>query len=179
MRLKSKNWVKLFAALSGLMLLAGCGPASQLATYQPQFAPSATARVGVGTVTDSADRAKRSDIPADFVPSAELKSQLEQKLADHQLAGDANAPGAIVLIPTITDYDPGNAAVRWIAPGAGGTVLNVTCVVQQGGVAMGPINIQRAINFGGLYTIGDWKSIFGAVADDIVDQLQKKMQIGA
>ena len=179
MRLKSKTWIKLFAALSGLMLLTGCGPASQLATYQPQFAPSATARVSVGTVTDSADRAKRSDVPADFAPSAELKLRLEQTLADRQLAGDANAPDAVVLVPTITDYDPGNAAVRWIAPGAGATVLNVTCAVQQGGVAMGTINIQRSVNFGGLYTIGDWKSIFGSVADDIVDQLQKKMQKGA
>ena len=176
MRFVSKFCMTLVAGLSASILLASCGATNHFATYTPQFVPKPASRFSVGAVVDSSDPLKRSGIPADFNPSAELKSQLEKKLAASGLAADAGASDVIVLLPTISDYDPGNAAVRWLAPGAGATVLTVKCNIQQGGVDMGKINIRRTIEFGGLYTIGQWSAIFGPVASDIVDALQDKIR---
>jgi hypothetical protein len=178
MRFVTVRCRNLLVGLSMSALLAGCGAVNHTATFAPEFTPNATTLVSVGTVTDSADPLKRSDIPADFSPSAELKSRLETKLAANGLAAATDPPGMIVLIPTIIDYDPGNAGLRWIAPGAGGTVLTVKCEIQQNGVHMGEIDSRRTIVFGGLYTIGEWKDIFGPVTDDIVDALKVKIKQG-
>jgi hypothetical protein len=43
---------------------------------------------------------------------------------------------------------------------------------------MGKINIRRTIEFGGVYTIGQWEAIFGPVAGDIVDALREKVRQG-
>ncbi len=157
------------------IVLAGCGETNHIATFTPQFSPSAASRFTVGDVIDSSDRLKQSDLPPDFDPSAELKTQIEQHLAASGIVADGSTVNVITLVPTIVDYEPGNAFQRWLAPGAGTTKLTVKVDLEQGGESLGIIRARRTIEMGGIYTIGDWRSIFGPVAGDVVDELQKKL----
>ena len=175
MRAQIKTHTGILAWLFVLTLLSSCGETAHFASYDAQFGPTAASRFRVGTVIDSSDPLKRGDLSPTFNPSTELKAQLEAKLVSAGLVVDAAFPDSITLIPTITDYDPGNAALRWLAPGAGSTVLTVRCDIQQHGVSVGKINVRRTVEFGGVYSIGQWSIIFGRVADDIVDKLKDRV----
>ena len=172
-------WAGVVCQIGCALLLAGCvGAANHFATYTPQFMPTPASRYSVGTVVNSSDPLKRSDVPADFDPSAELRLQLERQISANGLAYDTNAPDAIILMATITDYDPGNAGLRWLSPGAGATILTVKCDLRQNGVDAGTIRVRRTTETGGLYSVGQWKTIFQPVAGDIVDALKQKIRQG-
>jgi len=177
-RFQIKTCTGVLTWLFVLTLLAGCGATAHFASYDPHFGPTVASRFRVGTIIDSSDPLKRGDLPPTFNPSTELKTNLEAKLTGGGLIVDATSPDTIALIPTITDYDPGNAALRWLAPGAGSTVLTVRCDIQQHGVSVGKINVRRTVEFGGVYSIGQWSIIFGRVAGDIVDKLKDKVAQG-
>jgi hypothetical protein len=40
---------------------------------------------------------------------------------------------------------------------------------------VGTVRVRRTVSFGGAYTSGAWRSIFGSVADDIVSELRSKI----
>ena len=54
--------------------------------FAPDFTPISTSRVSIGEVIDKSEPLKRSDVPADFSPAAELRAQLENRLTAKGLA---------------------------------------------------------------------------------------------
>jgi hypothetical protein len=167
----------LFVLIFVSVLLTGCGATNHFAAFVPQFMPAPGSRVRVDKIIYAGRPLDRAEVPAGFTPASELKFQIESKLAAADLAAAPDSPDTIILTPTITAYEPGSAGLRWVSNGAtGATELTVKCIIQQNGIDVGKINIRRTIEFGGLYTIGQWKIIYSAVAGDIVDALKKKIR---
>jgi hypothetical protein len=91
--------------------------------------------------------------------------------------GDANH---FVLSLAIRDYRPGDAFKRWLAPGWGSTVLSVDGSLRDAatGELAATIQHRRSIHWGGAYTIGAWRNVFGWVADDIAADLRVRILQG-
>ena len=167
-------WGPMLVFICGLML-AACGAISHHATFAPGFAAASGIQVRVADIIDAAPKDNRGE-QKDFDISGELRKQLESKLQENGLKAPSGAAGdALVLYAKILEYDPGSAFGRWLMPGVGSTVLSVECKLYQSGSEVGTINALRTVSAGGFYTVGAWKSIFGTVAEDIVEELKKKI----
>jgi hypothetical protein len=165
--------------LVAALLTGGCfGGRAHFSTFAPSFEPRPEMLATVGQVIDGRPEDMRGDVPSDFDPTAELREQLQAQLAERGLSARSDAPTVLILTPTITDYQPGNAFLRWIAPGAGATVLRVSCKVEQDGIEVGTIRVRRAVECCGGYSIGQWKFVFADVAADVIDELKKKIRPG-
>lgn len=81
----------------------------------------------------------------------------------------------------ITDYRPGNAFKRWLLPGWGSTVLGVRGDLKdmEENKLAATIIHKRSVPIGGVFSIGAWKRIFVTVADDLVEDLKRKVEQGA
>lgn len=161
------------------LLLPSCvSSARHFETYAPQFEPNATARFTVGQVIDATDRKMWGNLPSDaFSPASELKSQLETTLATKGLAAPADAPDAIVLRPTISEYGS-SLSIPVVSPATSDTELFVKCDVLQHGENVGTIRIRRgfaAFGIVSLLTIGEWRDIYKGISGDIVDALLRKI----
>ncbi len=80
-----------------------------------------------------------------------------------------------MLNSEIREYRPGSAFKRWLWPGYGSTILWVESVLREGHKMIGEISTRHTVDAGGAYTAGAYQSIFGAVAEDIVADLKKKL----
>ncbi len=91
------------------------------------------------------------------------------------LASSGSTGTIYVLIPEIREYRPGSAFKRWLLPGHGSTILWVESVLREGNKKIGKLSTRHTVDAGGAYTTGAYESIFGAVAEDIVADLKKKL----
>lgn len=164
-----------FIALTIALALTACGTVKHNATFSRDLKPGTSATFRVGEVVDAAPKDKRGD-HADFDIAAELRARLIEELEQSELLAD-EADGAVYsLNAKITDYQPGDAFKRWLAPGLGSTIAVVECDVYQGQDKIGTIRANRSVEFGGAYTAGAWKSIFASVAEDIVGEIETKLK---
>ncbi|MEI6066878.1 MAG: YajG family lipoprotein [Methylococcaceae bacterium] len=158
-------------------LLSGCATreikttGGEVADILPK--PGATVEVGKITVEGKKQ--------LDFDPAVLLNEALVSALKEEQLlgSGDKTAPRFLFDVK-IVDYEPGNAFKRWIIPGWGSTLLNVRGELRtaDSGAVAAVIENKRSIFAGGAYTIGAWKSIFGNVADDLVQEMKTRINGG-
>ena len=104
----------------------------------------------------------------------EMSDALTGKLAKADLLVGSEA-GELVIGVDITEYQKGNAFKRWLAPGYGSTKLAVQATISsKDGTKVATANVLRTVDVGGAYSVGAWKTVFGKVADDIVDELKKE-----
>lgn len=83
---------------------------------------------------------------------------------------------AFVVKSTVKKYDPGNAFGRWLMPGVGSTVIEVSSDVSNpDGNTVGTIQTKNSVVAGGGFTIGAWKYIFEHAASEIVTELKESM----
>ena len=156
-------------------LLAGCGTAVHTAKFEPGFVPSETLLVSIGEITNVSPPYP-DDEKVELNPLEELRTQLQQKLQEKgMLASSGSAGTTYVLNPEIREYRPGSAFKRWLWPGYGSTILWVESVLREGDKKIGEISTRHTVDAGGAYTAGAYQSIFGAVAEDIVADLKKKL----
>lgn len=127
------------------------------------------AKIQLGPVLDTARSGRDVD------SEALLRSAFEGSLADAGLLwmGDP-AEDRYTLSLQIVEYEPGNAFKRWLLPGYGATILRVhgRLVDARTGELAAEIEHQRSVQWGGGYTIGAWRSIFGVVAREMVRDLE-------
>jgi hypothetical protein len=127
--------------------------------------------VRVGKVTNASGKTFNVEVERMFADA------LAAELATRELLwSDADGPDEIVVSTEVLDYEPGNAAKRWVMPGWGTTVLAVRCGLQEreGGAQLGIVEARRTISFGGLFTMGAFKTIFRPVAADVVQKLAER-----
>ena len=154
----------------------GCGATSHHAQFDSAFAPKPGTSVRVGTIVDAAPKDKRGS-KKDLDLTDQLRTELHKKLAKAGLdASVTEGDGEIVLNSRILDYDPGNAFGRWLVPGSGSTILSVECELEEEGQSVGAIRAMRTVSSGGAYSIGQWKTVFANVAEDIVKELKMKLK---
>ena len=103
------------------------------------------------------------------IPEA-MRSALQTALNSK---GALGSPGKYTLHVDILKYEPDNAGLRWLLPGAGATRLGIVAVVvDKEGTKFARIPVDRMIAAGGGFTIGAWKYAFGEVATELVQVLK-------
>jgi len=150
--------------------LAGCSTKSsfvQMAAGQPV---ETTADYSVGDVKDSSGfKFKEGDKDVFDIPEA-MRSALQTALNSK---GALGSPGMYTLNVDILKYEPGNAGLRWLVPGAGATKVGIVAVVvDKEGKHLARIPVDRTIAAGGAFTIGAWKYAFDEVATELVEVLK-------
>jgi len=109
--------------------------------------------------------------------AADLGSQatsafIEQLEASEEFVVQENADYSLAC--EVNNYLPGNAFKRWIMPGWGTTVGQVSAMLQD--AKTGEIELivtgDATLGGGGLYTVGAWQYIVPAAVKDTVKQLR-------
>jgi hypothetical protein len=164
----------LFLSLLLLGFLSGCVTPTGNKS-QSGLLPKPGARVQLAAVTNTSG--------ATFEVDAEnlLREAMQTALKNGGLEWSPSFPGThFDLKLEITEYHPGNAFKRWVAPGWGGTVLAVRGELKDpktGEVAVS-IDHAKSILWGGVFSIGAWETIFGTVAEDIAEDLKIRIEKG-
>jgi len=163
----------IFSVLSclGITLLGCAAPRPVAFEKAPLVRPSA--KIGIGSVNVTGGQKYDVDVQRLF------RAALEEALKDRGIQWTGDPTGDHFILNTeIIDYEMGNAFKRWLLPGWGSTILNVRGELIDGrdGSVAGNIDHQRSVHFGGLYTIGAWKTIIQSVANDIATDLQRRIE---
>lgn len=154
-----------------LIVCSGC---STKTYYQPipgEAAVQTTASFTIGKTQDLSGYKFSDDDKDKFVLTTAMDDALKAELGK---AGALRLDGADYVIDTkITNYAPGNAALRWLLPGAGETRLTVeSSVINNEGRVVATIPVDRRVPAGGVQTIGAYKYVFEDVAEAIVTVLR-------
>jgi uncharacterized lipoprotein YajG len=131
------------------------------------------ARIEVGEISIEGEQAPEIDEQALF-RAALLEAARERGIL---WSGDP-AEDRYTLSLAIVEYEPGSAFKRWIAPGYGSTILRVEgdLIDARDASVAGKVDHERSVAFGGAYTIGAWERIFDSVADDIMEDLRRRVE---
>lgn len=108
-----------------------------------------------------------------------MREALEAALGERDIAWQGDpATDRFVLDVVVEDYEPGNAFKRWVLPGYGATILQVSGVLTDAstGEVAGELFQERSIYSGGAFTIGMWENVFRAVAEDMVNELENRVE---
>lgn len=170
---RGEHWVS-GAVLLAVVTICACATPTRTRT-ESELLPRPGAHVALGEVSNA------SGHTFDFDPTTLLRGSLEEALGEQDLTPPAGFAGDhFVLSLRITEYRPGNAFKRWLAPGYGSTILAVRGALRdtRSGALAASVVHRRSVHFGGAYTIGAWKTIFSAVADDVAHDLRVRIEQG-
>jgi hypothetical protein len=151
---------------------AGCGSVDHSAQFEAAFAPKPDTKIEVGPVTNETGQTFEVDVQQLFTDALTEKLQGDNLLWTK--GGDADH---LIIATKVVNYEPGNAFKRWLLPGYGSTVIELHCELKNSatGKLLGSVDARRTVSFGGAYSIGAWKTIFGSVANDVVSELRKQI----
>jgi len=98
-------------------------------------------------------------------------------LKERKLLNLSSQPALVVLKSKLTDYEAGNAFGRWLLPGLGTTVCTVDAELldKTTGALIGRMQSRQTVSFGGAYSIGADNYICKRVADDLIREIDKKI----
>jgi hypothetical protein len=153
-----------------IMVLTGCGTVQHKVTFQDNYSPQAQTKIEVGQVTNQTIQTFDVDI------EQLLREALAEALQKEALLWDGSTGDRLILNSKIIEYDKGNAFMRWLVPGAGSTALVIRCDLKEGDKVVGSAEAKRTVDAGGLYTLGAWKTIFGSVARDVVNDMRSQIK---
>jgi hypothetical protein len=160
--------------LLGMLVLSsvGCGSVRHVSKYEPEFLPKADTRIEVGNVLNETGQTFDIDVSKMFTDA--LSKVLEE---EGLLYKGGSVSSQFLIESKLVEYEPGNAFKRWLLPGWGSTVLSVHCELKEipSGKMMGYVDARRTVSIGGGYSIGAWRTIFGNLAEDVVDELKTKI----
>ena len=116
---------------------------------------------------------KTLDPPADQI----FNEYMAGLLRDRKLLNISPEPAALVLKPKLIEYEPGNAFGRWVLPGLGTTVCTMEAELldKNTGALVGRMESRQTVSFGGAYSIGADHYICKRVADDLMKNIDKKL----
>lgn len=120
-----------------------------------------------------------SDKSYDIDAAGLMREALEATLNERDIAWQGDpAADRFVLDVMVEDYEPGNAFKRWVLPGYGATILQVSGVLTDAstGEVAGDLYQERSIYSGGAFTIGMWEKVFQTVAEDMVNELENRVE---
>jgi hypothetical protein len=164
--------MQIFVAMVVCAVLSGCGTK---AVYAP--APNAEkvnpeGKFSIGEIVDTSGFVFPADEKDPFSLTDAMRDALKSELEKKNVLG---TPGDYILNGNITYYLPGNAFIRWLAPGAGRTELRTAWrVTDINGKELATIPVNSYVAAGGGYTIGAWKYVFSNVAEVLIKTLQNE-----
>jgi len=165
--------IRLFSILPMVLactVLSGCGSVNHNLKLKEDYALTQDTRIAVGKVQNATGKSFE-----DIDPEKMLKDALTEALQEKDLLWTANGK-PVRIDAVIVEYEEGNAFKRWLLPGWGSTVLTVRATLREGDRLIGEAHARRTVSIGGGYSIGAWKSIFRDVTEDLVSDIQKKLE---
>jgi hypothetical protein len=99
-------------------------------------------------------------------------------LKERTLLNLGSEPAVAVLKSKLIEYEPGNAFGRWLLPGLGTTVcaIDAELLEKNTGALIGRMQSRQTVSIGGAYSIGADSYICKRVADDLIKEIDKKVQ---
>jgi hypothetical protein len=90
--------------------------------------------------------------------------------------GSATLEQVVIIKSSLLSYEPGDAFKRWLAPGYGKTQATVrtSLIDKRTGKLLAELVSADAVSAGGLYSAGADKRILDAIAEGVVDAIEKK-----
>lgn len=170
---------KLMRTTISLFLLAvlaaagtGCTTVRHRLILNDDYQPTPGAQFAVGPVTNGCGKVFGVDVEQRFAAA------LTKELRKSDLLWDPahSAAPRIDVATEIVYYEKGNAFQRWLAPGNGSTFLIVRCDFQENGKTIATEDAKKVVFAGGGYTIGAWRYVISDVADDVVDDIEKRFR---
>ena len=155
-----------------IVFLSGCGATS----FDSKVPESFSLRQGqtieflpIENVTG-----KTLDPPADQI----FNEYMSGLLKDRKLLNVTPQPATVVLKCKLIEYEPGNAFGRWLLPGLGTSVCTVDAeILEKGtGALVGRMQSRQTVSIGGAYSIGADVYICKRVADDLIKEIETKVQ---
>ena len=116
---------------------------------------------------------KTLDPPADQI----FNEYMAGLLRDRKLLNVSPEPAVLVLKTKLIEYEPGNAFGRWLLPGLGTTVCTMHAEIldKNNGALVGRMESRQTVSFGGAYSIGADLYICKRVADELMRDIDKKL----
>ena len=149
-----------------IVVLAGCGAVHHKVTFQDNYLLQAQTKIEVSQATNETNE------PFDVNVEQMLTDALAEELRKEAMLWIGGTDSKLVLNAKIIEYSKGSWFKRWLLPGWGSTVLGIQCDLKDGDKVVGSAEARRTISFGGLVTIDAWRTIFGKVAKDVVQDLR-------
>jgi uncharacterized protein DUF4410 len=156
------------------IMLSGCGAVSHDTKLAPNYVPQARTLIEVGRVTNATGQVPKVDDKSLEIERM-LATALTEKLKKDEFLWTEGTGSRLVLTTQIVEYEPGDAFKRWLLPGWGSTVVAVEADLRDADQVVGTLKARRTVSFGGVYTIGAWRTIFEDLAGDIMKELRSKI----
>ena len=163
---------KYLSSLVAALILAGCGATS----FDSKLPDNYSFKTGqtmefppIENVTG-----KTLEPPADQI----FNEYMGNLLKERKLLNLSSQPVAVVLKTKLIEYEPGSAFGRWLLPGLGTTICTVDAEVldKQTGALIGRLQSRQTVSFGGAYSIGADSYICKRVADELIAEIDKKLE---
>lgn len=171
------SWRFLLRALLILLIpliMIGCITPNEPIRIESELLPKPGAKIALNTITIA------NGVTIDEIDAVSMLR--EAMLTSLSKTGIQSSGGVhdFNLNLQITDYRPGNAFKRWLLPGWGSTVLGVRGDLKDrhANKLAATITHKRSVPIGGVFSIGAWKRIFVMVADDLAEDLKRKVEQG-
>lgn len=158
-------------ALHDVMLLVvalvqGCATQSQVQVTAPALISGNALPIRLAPCSDRTNT-KSHDVAAE---ATQLIKEKLRKTPSFELRDDA----ALILDCEVTQYIEGSAFKRWLMPGWGGTVGQISLMVSQAKdhSSIAIFHGNATVAAGGFYTIGAENYILKAAVDDVIANLR-------
>lgn len=175
MRIYRSNYMRIAMTVYFIGLLsigfAGCTNVQHQVKLNKEYLPNEDVSIKVAKVVN--------DTGFDFDIDIEemLADALEDQLLEEDLLWLGGKEPALFMESRITGYKKGSAFKRWMMPGWGATELSIRCVLKDDkNNRVGSAIASREVVAGGGYTIGAWKTVFKAVANDVAEDLRAQIE---
>lgn len=156
--------------VASLLFTACATTETQTFSSDPVVRPGA--KIELGSVSVAPEKSYEIDA------AVLMRNAFEAALLDSDIGWDGDpAADRFVLDVVVDDYEPGNAFKRWLLPGYGSTIVRISGQLTDLSTrtVAGELDYERAVHAGGGFTIGAWQSIFNSVANDVVRQLDNRV----
>jgi len=155
-----------------IVFLAGCGATNLESKLPESFSFHAGQTIEFLPIENVTGKAL--DPPADQIFNEYMSGLLKER----KLLNVTNEPATVILKSKLIEYEPGNAFGRWLLPGLGTTVCTVDAeILEKGtGALVGRVQSRQTVSIGGAYSIGADTYICKRVADDLIKEIEKRVQ---
>lgn len=166
-----KNFILVFFLL---LFLGGCVAA------QPMVSMEEGASLKTYKVFEVIPAINETGETFEFDVTGELTNKVKLRLSDlgYKVEEVNLSEGVLVIKNSLMDYEAGNAAGRWLAPGVGVTQATVktSLIDKTTGTIIGEMVTSESVSGGGLFSVGAYKQILDTIAKGIVNEIDTRMK---
>ena len=167
-----KKTFKNFCLWFSILAVAGCG-ATQFASGIPEsFAIGPGQKIELPPIENATGKA------LSFAADQVFNLHMSKLLRERNLESVPPHHTATVILKTkLIEFEQGDAFQRWLLPGLGTTVCTVHAELldRKTGALIGAIESRQTVSFGGAYSIGAYEYICRRVAEELIQEIDKKL----